>query len=53
MVKIMTYKPTHYLTSETIYYMQGVPIYDWEDEEYDGNTFLNALNLVSNFQEKL
>lgn len=45
------YHINHYLTSETAFY-SGIPIYDWENDEFEGDTFLNALSIVQKDKSK-
>jgi hypothetical protein len=39
------YHINHYLTTETAFY-SGILIYDWENDEFEGDTFLNSLSIV-------
>jgi hypothetical protein len=45
------YAINHYHTKKTAFH-SGILIYDWEDDEFEGDTFLNALNIMKLFKEK-
>jgi hypothetical protein len=35
------------MTSKEMFY-PGLPVYEWETDDFEGDTFLNALSLITN-----
>jgi hypothetical protein len=49
-MKDKTIHNPYHITSETAFY-SGLPIYDWENDEFEGDTFLNALSIIQKENE--
>lgn len=46
------YKINEYATKDTIFYAD-IPTYEWEEEEFEGDIFLNALSLFRDLKNKI